>query len=171
MCLCGDHFGDVHEWKQWLLCLHQTVYHNEAGAIWRSWKRVRKILNQIQGSHWNKLKCVYGEDWGKAEQWTWRDLPVDHPIFPGRSSLQHTLLDVYSAVLFACAALQASVCFWTCLHLSLFALSVDMPGCAHVPMCVHSPLGFTFACSQHVGFVLAWRGVLHCSGVITTLKY
>lgn len=49
-----------------------------------------------------------------------------------------------SAVLFACAALQASVRLWTCLRLSQFALAVDVPGCAHVPMPVHPPLGFAF---------------------------
>lgn len=58
-----------------------------------------------------------------------------------------------SAVLLACAARQASVRLWTCLHLSQFALAVDVPGCAHVPMRAHPPLGF--ACARHVGLVLA----------------
>lgn len=80
--------------------------------------------------------------------------PVCRPTLPLQEGLPFSSaspdeLDMFPAVLFACAALQASVRLRTCLHFSQFALAV-VPGCAHVSMCVPPPLG----CAR-VGLVLA----------------
>lgn len=58
--------------------------------------------------------------------------------------------------MFAFATLEAFVHFQTYLHLFQFALAVDVPpGCACVPMCVHTPLGIPLACAQPLSLVLA----------------
>lgn len=97
------------------------------------------------------LKCVYGEDWGKAEQWGWRDLPVDCPYL-SRKVLPsaYTAGCVFSSAVCLCCFAGiclvsglVSICLcllwlWTCLVVPMFPCVYVHFWALHLP--VHTML-------------------------------